>query len=420
MKPVSEDAREDAQVKAPAFPLTDQLNGCNAEGAVMESGREVAIVGIGIHPFGRSEERIAVRMGEYAVRQALKDAGLEWKDIQVAYGGGLSGGWPQALEYYLGLTGIPFSTIINGCATAGSCILAAYKDIKYGRADTAIALGFDNHPRGAFAQDETIMASCGLDWYAEIGLTLSPQFFAMRIQRYMHQYGISTDSLIKVAIKASHCGALNPNAWRRKVKTYEEVASSVMVCHPLRQYMFCSPTAGAAAVVMCSSEVARRHTTKPVLVRGVALRTRLYGSFDVFTPFVPVKSAPNPTMLASSEVYEMAGLGPEDIDVAQVQDSDAGQEIMHMAECGFCKDGEQERLIQDGETGINGKMPINTDGGLQANGEPIGASGLRQVYEVCLQLRGDAGPRQVPRKVTTGFTHVYGAPGTSACVVLSR
>ena len=125
-------------------------------------------------------------------------------------------------------------------------------------------------------------------------------------------------------------------------------------------------------------------------------------------------------MFASKAAFEMAGMGPEDMDVIQIQDTESGAEIMHMAENGFCKDGEQEKLIQEGHTAIGGKLPINTDGGCLANGEPIGASGLRQVHEVVVQLRGEGGPRQVPGDPKVGYTHVYGAPGLSACTVLER
>ena len=125
-------------------------------------------------------------------------------------------------------------------------------------------------------------------------------------------------------------------------------------------------------------------------------------------------------MQAAQTAYEVAGIGPDDVDVAQVQDTEAGHEIMHMAENGFCKDGEQESLLRDGATRIDGRIPINTDGGLMANGEPIGASGLRQIYEVCLQLRGEAGDHQVPGDVKTGYTQVYGFPGVSCVTILSR
>ena len=177
---------------------------------------------------------------------------------------------------------------------------------------------------------------------------------------------------------------------------------------------------GAAAVVVCRADQAHRYTTTPVYVRGVAVRTRRFGTFEVFSSWVSPESTESPTVDASRAVYEMAGIGPDDVQVAQIQDSESGAEIMHMAENGFCADGDQERMIFDGETEIGGRLPINTDGGLLANGEPIGASGMRQIHEIVLQLRGQAGPRQVPGGPTVGYTQVYGAPGIGACTVLTR
>jgi acetyl-CoA acetyltransferase len=157
-----------------------------------------------------------------------------------------------------------------------------------------------------------------------------------------------------------------------------------------------------------------------VFVQGVSLRTRRFGSFEVMSPWLPLQRSPAPTVDASKACFEMAGIGPEDVDVAQIQDSESGAEVMHMAENGFCEDGEQEAMIQGGETEIGGRLPINTDGGLIANGEPIGASGLRQIHEIVLQLRGDAGERQVPGEPRVGYTQVYGAPGVGACTILTR
>ena len=139
----------------------------------------------------------------------------------------------------------------------------------------------------------------------------------------------------------------------------------------------------------------------------------------MFSPWLAPERGPSPTVAAARGAFEMAGIGPDDIDVAQIQDTESGAEVMHLAETGLCQDGEQEEMIQLGETDIGGRLPVNTDGGCLANGEPIGASGLRQVYESVLQLRGRAGPRQVPEEPRTAFTHVYGAPGISACTVLS-
>jgi acetyl-CoA C-acetyltransferase len=172
--------------------------------------------------------------------------------------------------------------------------------------------------------------------------------------------------------------------------------------------------------VLATGRRLRDAARPPVYLRSVAFRTRRFGSFEVFSPSIPIESAPSPTTEAAAAAFETAGIGPEDVDIAQLQDTESGAEVMHLAETGLCQHGEQEKLINSGATGIGGRLPVNTDGGCLANGEPIGASGLRQVHEVVLQLRGEAGERQVPGRPRVGFTHVYGAPGVSACAVLSR
>jgi acetyl-CoA acetyltransferase len=184
--------------------------------------------------------------------------------------------------------------------------------------------------------------------------------------------------------------------------------------------MFCAPDEGAAAVVMCRADIAHRYTDKPVYVKATALRSRNYGAYEVSTTSAPVIEDVSPTVYASKAAFEQAGIGPADVDVVQLQDTDAGAEVIHMAENGFCADGDQEKLVADGATEIAGPLPINTDGGLIANGEPIGASGLRQVYELVHQLRGTAGDRQVPGDPRVGYAQVYGAPGTAAVTILSR
>ena len=377
---------------------------------------EVAIIGVGLHPFGRHEGVPALDMGVEAANLALADAGVSWKEMQFACGGSLEVVQPDTMIKFMGLTGIPFQTIFNGCATGGSLLLSAIATIQSGMGEIGIAIGIDKHPRGAFSTSDTSQGS----WYGETGLALTTQYFGMKTQRYLHDHGISEDTLHRTAVKAFKNGSLNPKAWRRKALPYEAIASSQLVSDPLRQYHFCSPSEGAAAVVVCSAKVARRYTTEPIFIKANVLKTRLYGSFEVLAPSIPVKGASSPTELAAKAAYEAAGIGPEDVDVAQVQDTEVGHELMHMAENGLCKHGEQEALIREGATEIVGRLPINTDGGLLANGEPVGASGLRQIHELCLQLWGRAEKRQVPREVRTGYAQVYGAPGLSSVTILSK
>ncbi len=379
---------------------------------------DVAIVGIGIHPFGRTPARSGLQQGAYAARLALKDAGVEWRDIQFAYGGSASAGNADALGNELGLTGIPFINVANGCATGGSSLMAAYNAIKSGEHDLGLVAGFDKHDRGAFNADPLAL---GLgQWYGEVGLMMTTQFFAMKIQKYMHDYGISADTLARVAEKAFINGSLNPNAWRREPVSAEQVASSMMVNDPLTKFMFCSPAEGGVALVLCRADKAKNYCASPVYLKSAVLKSRRFGSFEVFAPSQALQQVDGPTVDASKAAFEMAGVGPGDIDLSQLQDTESGAEIMHMAENGFCEHGEQEHLIATGATRIGGSMPINTDGGCLANGEPIGASGLRQVYENVLQLRGDAGEHQVPGEPRLGYTHVYGAPGISAVTILQR
>lgn len=378
----------------------------------------IAIVGVGIHPFGRTAHLTGMQQGAHAARLALADAGVEWKDMQFAVGGSYSAGNADAMGNELGLTGVQFTNILNACATGGSSLLAASREIKSGEADIGLVVGFDKHARGAFNAQPS---EYGLgDWYGEAGFMLTTQFFAAKLQRYMHDHGITTDTLARVAAKAYDNGVLNPNAWRRSPIDLDTIKNSQMVNDPLTKYMFCSPSEGGVALVVCREDHAHRYTDKPIFVSAAAMRTRRFGAFEVYGTSVSNDHVDNASVAASRAAYEIAGLGPQDIDVVQLQDTEAGAEVMHMAENGFCKDGEQERMLRDGDTRIGGRLPVNTDGGCMANGEPIGASGLRQVHEVVLQLRGQAGQRQVPNAPKTGYTHVYGAPGISAVTILQR
>ena len=384
-----------------------------------------AIVGIGIHPFGRFDGVTGLDLGAYAVRQALRDAGIEWRDAQFAVGGTLAGLLPGSdesvqadqLVNLLGLTGVPFTNVHNGCATAGSALAMGAAAIESGECDIGVCVGFDRHARGHF--NATPEQSALPHWYGDLGFMVTTQFFAMKINRYMHDFGITRETLARVAAKNYRNGALNPNAWRRKPFSEDEILDSRMLNYPLTQYMFCSPDEGAVAVVMCRADQARRYTDRPVYLRAVALRTREFGSFEVFAPWLAVDRGRSPTVDAAAACFDAAGISPADVAVAQLQDSESGAEIMHMAETGLCADGEQESLVARGETEIGGRLPINTDGGLIANGEQIGASGMRQVHEIVLQLRGDAGERQVAGAPAVGFTQVYGAPGVSCCTILT-
>jgi acetyl-CoA acetyltransferase len=378
---------------------------------------DVAIIGVGLHPFGRHGEKSAFEMGADAIELALTDAGVPWTDVQCAFGGSWEV-WTDPVTALVGLTGIPFVNVFSACATGAATIQQAANAIRAGTGDIVMAVGTDKHARGSFKGNPLLTNVPA--WYADNGQYVTTKFFGMKINKYMHDHGVSSATLAKVAAKNYRNGALNPKAFRRKPISEEEILSSQMLNYPLTSYMFCAPDEGAAAVVLCRADIAHRYTDTPVYVKATAIRTRNYGAYEVNTTWAPVEEDVSPTVYASRAAYEVAGIGPEDVDVIQLQDTDAGAEVIHMAENGFCANGEQEKLLAAGATEITGSMPVNTDGGLIANGEPIGASGLRQVHELVLQLRGQAGDHQVQGDPRVGYAQVYGAPGIAAVTILAR
>lgn len=380
---------------------------------------DVCIVGIGIHPFGRTDALSGLDQGVFAVRQALADAGIEWPAIQFAYGSSDAAGNPDTMVDRLGLTGVQFINVRNGCAAGGSALFSAQMAIKSGEFDLGLAVGFDKHPRGAF---NALPSEYNLpDWYGEAGFMITTQFFAAKITRYMHLHGISRTTLGRVAEKAFRNAVHAPHAWRRAPVPLDEILEAPLVSDPYSKFMFCSPAEGGVALVLASEKKARELGKPLVRLKAATMRTRPPKSFEVFAPSIDIGGGTaTATRIASADAFRMAGIGPEDIALAQLQDTEAGAEIMHMAENGFCADGDQEAWLAEGRTEIGGSLPVNTDGGCLACGEPIGASGLRQVYENVVQLRGDGGNRQVPGTPKTAYSHVYGAPGVSAVTILER
>jgi acetyl-CoA acetyltransferase len=379
---------------------------------------DVCIVGIGIHRFGRTDGVSGMEQGVFAVREAMRDAGIVWEDMQFAYGASDAAGNPDTMVERLGLTGMQFINVRNGCAAGGSALFSAQMAIKSGEFDLGLAVGFDKHPRGAF---NAMPSEYNLpDWYGEAGYMVTTQFFAMKIQRYMHEHGISQETLGRVPEKAFRNAVHADHAWRREPVSLDDILNAPLVSDPYTKYMFCSPAEGGVALILASEKKARELGKPLIRLKAATMRTRPPGSFEVFAPSVDIERGGSATRIASRDAFRLAGIGPEDIQVAQLQDTESGAEIMHMAENGFCKDGDQEQWIAEGRTEIGGTLPVNTDGGCLACGEPIGASGLRQVYENVVQLRGDGGGRQVPGNPKTAYSHVYGAPGVSAVTIMER
>lgn len=374
----------------------------------------VAITGAAIHPFGRHAELDPVDMAATTAMAALEDAGVAWEDVTFSVGGTAAAGLASNVAERLGPNGSMFLNVYNGCATGGSALVSASLAIRSGEHDVALVIGFDKHPRGALSRPA---AFYGLpEWYAQTGLMVTTQFFGMKAQRFMHETGVSREALAAVAARALENGELNPNAWRRTPMSREEILAAPMIADPLTRNMVCSPGAGAVALVLTRADAVADE--RAVHLKSAEFRSRGHGTFEVFSTSFPAKVTRSPSVAAAAAALATAGVDAADVDVAQVQDTDAGSELVHLVECGLVEPAALEKLVRSGGTSLTGSLPVNTDGGCLANGEPIGASGLRQVYENVLQLRGEAGDRQVPG-AQVGFSHVYGAPGISACTVVT-
>ncbi len=397
---------EDLKIGMPVAVAVAGTRRPTGQGSRRMTTEEVLVCGAGITSFARTEAsgRQLARAGRAG---CLGDAGLPGpvRGRRTA-----AATWPAMLNTLvaeLGLTGVPFVNVPTAARPAAAPWSRRSTRSVPGPADVALAVGFDKHPRGAF---DPRPADWGLDEaYGRDGLMVTTQFFAMKIQRYMHDHGITARTLALVAEKAYASGARTPHAWRRTPARRDEILASGMVNDPLTRYMFCSPGQGAVALVLCSRAVARELDATPVTLRAAVVRTRRFGSFEVFSPWAPVGTPTSVSADAARLAFEEAGLGPSDIDVCQLQDTESGAEVMHLAECGFCEHGEQERLIRRRDRTRRCPAGQHRRRLHRQLAEPIGASGLRQVHEIVQQLRGRAGERQRPDRPSTGFTDVIGA-----------
>jgi acetyl-CoA acetyltransferase len=378
--------------------------------------REVVIAGVGIHEFGRFPDKTYKDFGEVATLRALEDAGMSYKDIEVAFAGNVMAEMcaGQNVLQRIGLTGIPIINVETACASGGASLWLAYNLISTGVYDVALAAGFEKAPRG-------FIPGCGYDdWQMWSGLGINPLYFATNTHMHMNEYGTTEKQLALVAVKNHRNSVHNPYAMYRKEFTLEQVLSSQMVCEPLRLLMLCAPNEGGAAAVLCAKEVAHKYTNKPITIAGAALKTR-----DFDTMFLPAVSTrvdkKNKTLTESTvaEAYEMAGIGPEDLDLVELQDTSTGCEIIYSEELGLFPKGEGGPAVEAGLTEINGKIPINASGGLQSKGEPLGASSLAMVAELTMQLRGEAGLRQV-EGAKVGLGHTEGAGGNCCVIILKK
>ena len=381
----------------------------------VQPGREVVVAGVGLHPFGRFPEEDLSSLALGAVVPALKDAGVRWRDIPIAYFGhvyyqGMSLG--ETTLSKLGLTGVPIVNVENACSSGSTAFWQAYWGIATGLYDLALAFGAEKVPRGPV----TVTAEDSPERY--IGGDHMMAGYALRARRYMQGTGAPPTSLAQVSVKARRNAALNPYAHRKDTYTVEEVLDSRLVADPLTLYQCCPTSEGGAAAVLCARDALGRYgidQSRAVTVAAAVLTSGQYnGQGADHSAFSPYRTEP-----AAVKAYEMAGLGPEDVDLVQVHDAATIGELQQLEALHLVPFGEAWQATVEGRTALLGDIPTNTDGGLLAMGHPFGASGIRMIHETVTQLREEAGPRQVANP-KVGLAQCSGAGDVTTVHILTK
>lgn len=374
--------------------------------------RQVAIIGTGMCDFGFYPHRSMPEMGEDALWNVLNDSGVKPQDIQAAYGGWVgydtSMGVSMAIQICLeqvGITGIPVNRLENMCASSACAFRDAYIAVASGMYDIVLAMGIEKMSPTMVGDIKlgvkgTTRVLLGNDQEGAMGL-FPPVMFGLIVRKYMEEYGLTREQLSKVAVKNRFNASLNPHACFQKPITIEEVSSSRLIADPLRLLDCCPECDGCSAVILASKEAAKKYTTRPVYVAGTS-QTSSYYRTEEDMPYEGDTEA-----RAAKGAYEMAGIGPEDLDVAAIHDCFTIAEIIFSERVLFLKEGEYIEWIENGYSELGGKLPINTDGGLLSKGHPLGATGVSQIIEIVNQLKGNAGKRQV-KGAKVGLTCNFG------------
>lgn len=389
----------------------------------MATGRRVNVIAVGMTRFqkpGASDEYNV--MASKAARAALSDANVDFKHVKAAYCGYVYGDSTcgQRSVYELGLTGIPVFNVNNNCSTGSTALMLAAQAVAGGLYECVLALGFEKMEKGALGSKFTDRTN-PLEWQANLmskvqgfsGAPPAAQMFGGAGREYRWKYGTKRETFAKVSEKARKHAANNPYAMFQEQLSVEEILASPEVFDPLTRYQCCPPTCGAAAAVLCSDEFAKKHgITNPVWIAGQAMTTDYESSFkeDSMIKMVGFDMAKE----CAKQVYEQAGLGPEDVNVIELHDCFTTNEVLTYEALGLAAEGEAERLIEDGDNTYGGKWVTNPSGGLLSKGHPLGATGLAQCTELVWQLRGTADKRQVPN-AKVALQHNLGLGG--ACVV---
>ena len=380
-----------------------------------ELPRDVMIGGVGIHEFGRFDKSFQ-EIGKEAVVEALSDANISIQDVEAMLCSNaylpMSAGL-QILET-VGRTGIPVSDLDASSASGVLGIEFGQYLVGSGMSDVVLAVGVEKSPRG-FLDPTNIYP----EWMCHMGLSQNPQYWSLNAKRHMYEHGTTEEQIAKVAVKNHYNSTLNPNAHYTEEMDLEEVMNSRLVCDPIRLYELCAPNEGAVAVVICSADAIEEHgMEEPVSIDASVHTTSQFPVNQVASYCTTPTENPSVHRQTVDLAYDIAGLSASDIDIAEVQDTDAFCELEAYEELRFCDTGMGGEFIERGASARDGELPVNVSGGLISKGEPIGASHLGQIHELVLQIRGNAGERQIAG-VNTGLAHVYGAHGQCGITVVS-
>jgi acetyl-CoA acetyltransferase len=386
--------------------------------------KNVKVAGVGMIPFtkpGQSDDYPI--MGETAARIAIEDAGIKYSDVGQAYVGYVYGDSTagQAAVYGLGMTGIPVINVNNNCATGSSALFLARQAVESGMVDCALALGFEQMVPGALGAVFTDRPNPMKRMFKEMvnvqGIDKkapgAAQYFGGAGREYAEEFGTKDETFAKISEKARIHAANNPYAVFKELLTVEQIMDSPHIYGPLTRYQCCPPTCGAAAAVICSADFAKKHgLNNAISIKGQSMTTDFASTLDDHSmrKLVGVDMAKQ----AAKEVYEQAGVGPEDVQVVELHDCFTANELLSYESLGLTPEGTAEKFIWDGDNTYGGKIVTNPSGGLLSKGHPLGATGLAQCTELVWQLRGDSGPRQV-EGARHALQHNLGLGG--ACVV---
>lgn len=373
--------------------------------------RDVVVLGVGLHPFGRWPDKSAQEMVREAATMALDMASVSFTDVDLVTCGRVqpaSGGAFEAVTE-LGMTGVPIITTDMACASSSVALRQACQAVELGAADVALVVGFERMERGL------VQANTAGGYKDMLGLGLMPPRYALKARAYAQKYGAPVEAFAQVSVKSHRNAVHNPYAHHQKELSLEEILGSRMIADPLTLYQCCPTSDGAAAAVICARDVAPRYGGKWIRVSGWAMGTPAYDDSHSVETDADLFDAV--ARRIAGQAYQRSGIGPEDVGVTQLHDAFTSGEIVRIEALGLCEEGAAGELTMRGETEITGRIPVNTDGGLLSRGHPLGATGLAQIAEIYWQLLGEAGARQVEGPPKVGLCHNAGG-GSSAGIVV--